>query len=988
MKLPRADTAALERVESRLAESEARYRRLAENAQDIVYRIRFLPAPALEYINPAVAAVTGYPPAELMADPLGFLQQRAHPDDQAVVRAALEGRQADGPIAFRMLRRDGTVVWLELRGTPVLDSTGRLEAVEGIARDITESKRIEAKLRLQAEVVRNMAGGVCMVKAGDETILYASPVFERMFGYAPGELNGEAISMLNAPSAGDPEATAQTIMGKLAQSGAWKGKLRSIRKDGAEFWTSASVSAFEHPEHGRVFVAVQEDVDDIQRAADALRDSEEKFRQIFEQTNEGIALVDETGAVIEWNRANERITGISRETAVSMPVWELQARYAAPDARGRDISESQKAMVLDALRTGQSPYFRRPFENAIVRSDGQRRLLQQLIFPVRTDKGCRIGVVMRDITDAKRSEMALRASEARERERADELQALMDAVPANVWIARDPDCRVITGNRSAAEFLRMAVDANHAKSVPERADTRHYRIFRHGREVPAEEMPVSRAARGAQVRDYAHDVVFDDGTIRHVTGNASPLRDAEGRLRGAVAAFIDVTAIRHMEDSLWRASKLEALGTLAAGVAHDFNNLLLAITGNARLASADLPADHAAQESLSEIAKAASRATSLVRQILAFGRSPEMEPAVIAVQPSVDEALGLLRVSLPAAIQIEKRYAAHPVRVLCHATEIHQMVTNLVNNAAQAIAARRPGEPAGRIVVGVEAVEIDADLERRLPDVPPGRYARLTVSDDGCGMDLAMQRRIFDPFFTTKPFGRGAGLGLSVVYGIVKSRAGAIDVSSQPGHGATFVIHLPSADAARGSSASAPAVPAAVPAAVPTAVPAAVPAAVPTAAAPYQPTDPVLPAAAGRVMVVDDEEPLVFLLSRVLRRMGYAVDGYTSPRQALDAFIAEPRAYNAVVTDLSMPGMTGIDLARALRAARQDVLIVMTTGYVRPDDQAAVAQAGIQELILKPNTVDELGQVLDRMFSDPTRRFRSSPPPAAGATATTAANTS
>ncbi|HEV8644387.1 MAG TPA: ATP-binding protein, partial [Burkholderiales bacterium] len=330
---------------------------------------------------------------------------------------------------------------------------------------------------------------------------------------------------------------------------------------------------------------------------------------------------------------------------------------------------------------------------------------------------------------------------------------------------------------------------------------------------------------------------------------------------------------------------------------------------------------------LLEIDKASARAADLVQRILAFSRQQEIKRKVVQLQPVVEEALKLIRPTLSAMIEIKARFAANVPEVAADSSQIHQLIMNLATNSAHAIAAG-----IGLIEISLDAPTVTADFARTSADLREGRYARLSVSDNGCGMDKATLERIFDPFFTTKPAGQGTGLGLSTVDGIMRSHEGAVTVYSQPGKGTTFHLYFPAiGDAATEIEA---------------------------------PQQEVARGKGEKVLYVDDEDALVRLSTRTLNRLGYRVSGFASPVEALNAFRSHPHDFDVVVTDLSMPGMSGFDLARALLEIRPDVPIVMTSGYVRPEDQEMASRLGIRELILKPNTVSELGRILDELLGD------------------------
>ena len=336
---------------------------------------------------------------------------------------------------------------------------------------------------------------------------------------------------------------------------------------------------------------------------------------------------------------------------------------------------------------------------------------------------------------------------------------------------------------------------------------------------------------------------------------------------------------------------------------------------------------------LTEIEKAGARAAGLVRRILTFSRRQEPVKKVVELAPVIVEALALLRVALPANIAIRTEFADALPPVAIDTTQMHQIVMNLGTNAAHAMA-----DSGGELLVSLDALCLDERLreDEGLLELAEGRYVRLTFKDSGHGMDRATRERVFEPFFTTHPMSGGTGLGLSVVHGIVKSHEGAITVQSEPQKGTTFQIFLPQATPSEGHDQ-----------------------------APAQAAE---PGQGEHLLYVDDDEALVFLATRVLTRSGYQVTGCIDPMQALEMFRANPRRYDAVVTDLSMPRMSGSELAREMQRARPDVPIILTSGFIPPADKLREEFSGITAIILKPDTVDELAKVLRQTLAGAKRR--------------------
>jgi len=328
---------------------------------------------------------------------------------------------------------------------------------------------------------------------------------------------------------------------------------------------------------------------------------------------------------------------------------------------------------------------------------------------------------------------------------------------------------------------------------------------------------------------------------------------------------------------------------------------------------------------LQEVDKASQRAAQLVQRILAFSRQNEPQREILSLRPIVEEALQLLRSTLPAMIEMRSSYSVDLPNVSADSTQIHQVVMNLITNAAHAI-----GEGPGYVSVSIESIQLAPESSAAAGNLPPGRYVCLSVSDTGVGMGPETIDRIFDPFFTTKPAGQGTGLGLSVVHGIVRGLGGGITVHSAPMEGTLFRVYFPVAEHRQ------------------------------TEAMPVR-HDPS-PGRGQRVMYIDDEDALVFLAKRTLERLGYHVSGFNDPSLALEAFRNDPGAFDVIVTDQSMPGMSGLHLSEAMLRIRADVPIVMTSGYVRASDRETALRIGVRHLIPKPNTIDELGHALVRLF--------------------------
>jgi len=380
---------------------------------------------------------------------------------------------------------------------------------------------------------------------------------------------------------------------------------------------------------------------------------------------------------------------------------------------------------------------------------------------------------------------------------------------------------------------------------------------------------------------------------------------------------------QQLEEQLRQAQKLEALGTLAGGIAHDFNNILSGIVAFSQVSAAENPDNPELQKNLGEVVKAGRRAANLVQQILSFSRQGKPEKQSQQLAPVVDEALTLLRATLPANIQIERNIAHDLPDALVNSTQVHQLVMNLGTNASHAIK-----DQPGRFTVSLQRVSLSEGEASREAELAAGDYLRLVVTDTGRGMDEATRRRIFEPFFTTKRAGGGSGLGLSVVHGIVKEHGGAIRVDSVVAQGTTITIYLP---------------------------------ALATSAAPAVVQREALARGAGqRVLFVDDEPSLRDVGRKMLLRLGYEPVVFDNSEAVWAAFQKDPSGYDALVTDLSMPGLSGVDLARQMLELKPRFPIVLASGFGGKLTRADAQKLGIRELLSKPLDFETLAKALEQ----------------------------
>jgi PAS domain S-box-containing protein len=413
-----------------------------------------------------------------------------------------------------------------------------------------------------------------------------------------------------------------------------------------------------------------------------------------------------------------------------------------------------------------------------------------------------------------------------------------------------------------------------------------------------------------------------DGYVRAIAGCATPIRDAHGQVQGLVLVVRDITAPKGVEAQLRQSQKLAAIGTLAGGIAHEFNNILASIIGFTELTVDDVPPESRAWNNLQKVLQAGLRAKQVVQQLLAFSRQSPPVRESVQLDQIIRESLTLLRASLPSTISL--RYYGQPGGgpVLADPAQMHQVVMHLGTNAADAM---RPA--GGCLEVSLDTVHVPAEATDS-PSLSPGAYVRMRVRDTGCGMAPEVQERIFEPFFTTKDVGEGTGMGLATVHGIVSGHGGTITVSSRCGRGTTFTVYLPQRE-----QTLAPILPVPVP----------------------------LLQEQGCALLIDDEAMLVQLGCTQLQRLGYEAVGCTDSRVALDTFRAAPTRFDFVITDSTIPGMTGMTLARELQRLRPNLPVILCSGSHEGLDPERAAAQGIAAVLLKPWTPQELARTIQQV---------------------------
>ena len=644
------------------------------------------------------------------------------------------------------------------------------------------------------------------------------------------------------------------------------------------------------------------------RAEHSLRDSEERFRRLAENAPDVIFRY----RLEAMPGRCEFISGAVERLSGYRP----EEFYAQPLLAVKIVHPEDRHIVHGLIERGELP--RDAAEIRWVAKDGRTIMTEQRFVPIHDAAGRLVAIegIARDITERKRTE--------------EQVTLLSRA------IAESPVGVDITDGVGRLAFVSDPLCAMSGFSRGELLGE------------PAEILLSPRNPSGFQdeLREKLEQGLTWQGELHCrrkngedyvVRATLTPLRDERGRIRHCVAVKEDIThwkreqeGRRLLEAQLYQAQKMESIGTLAGGIAHDFNNILTGILGFTEIAKLSVKNDHPVSGALDEVRKAGLRARDLVAQILTFSRQREVRQVPLDLGRAVGEALKFLRASAPATITIKRHLAAGTINA--DPTQIHQIVLNLCTNAIHAM-----GDRPGVLSVAVEPAAVDEALAAKMPKIIPGDYLCLRVHDTGHGMDEATLRRVFDPFFTTKQPGEGTGLGLAVVQGIVSVHGGGIAVESEPGVGSTFRVFFPVSSQA--ATVAVPGVP--------------------------------VPLGRGQhVLVVDDESSVGTFTGVRLEQLNYRVLVFDDPRRALAAVRANPRTVDALVTDYMMPGLTGLDLIREIRALGSAAPAVLITGNRGQVSGELLGQTQNVSLLDKPFSGDDIARALHAAFAG-----EPSPPP-------------
>ena len=844
-----------------------------------------------------------------------------HPDDaERTIAAWQECVRTEGiwDIEHRYRGVDGQYHYVLARGIPVRNDQGQITCWAGINLDIDHLKQMQedlrrsrddlelrvqertAQLRRQAELL-DLAHDAVILSDTEGRIAFWNKGAEDTYGFTREEATGKFVQeLLQAKS----DIPLKDIVDRVNREGRWEGELVHTCKEGKEV-TVHSRWALRHDEvtGSAEIMEVNRDITVRKRAEEALRVMGEYNRSLIDASVDPLVTIDPEGRVSDVNIATERVTGYPRERLIGT---DFSNYFTDP--------EKAKAVYEQVFREG----IVRDYALEIRHRDGHRTPVLYNASVYKDEAGAVIGVfaAARDITERKRAEAALKESEETARARLMEIETYYSMTPIGLCIL-DKEFRYLTVNERLAEINGLPVSAHLGRTIREvapavadLAEETARRIIKTGESISNIEFTAETAER--------------PGIKRTFRATWFPFKDTHEQVTRVGAMVEEITEQCRLEEQLRQAQKMEAIGTLAGGIAHDFNNILAAIIGFAEMVEEDLPQGSPSIRHVQRVLNAASRGRDLVRQILAFSRKTELTSRPLRLSPLVEETVQLLRASLPTTIQINVSIKAGRETILASPAEVQQILMNLATNAGRAMR-----EKGGILSIILTDTDFEPDSPVTDPVTEPEKYVALVVKDTGVGMSPDVMARIFEPFFTTDGVGEGTGMGLAVVYGIVKSLRGTITVESEPGIGSTFRVFLPVA---------------------------------PTDGESEGRKVQEAPTGTEHILFVDDEDLLVEWGQAALERLGYTVTVLTDSTEALSLFSSDPSRFDLVITDQTMPKLTGLQLARNLLTIRSNIPIILCTGHSDSVSPQKVKEAGIKEFLMKPLGKQALGEAIRKVL--------------------------
>lgn len=875
----------------------------------------------IAYINTAGLKILGATSAEQFVGRPAF--DILHPDfHQEVLRRFAQMRASGKPVARieeRFVRVDGQPIDVEVSAAPI--SWQGTDSFLVCFSDISSRKQTETTTRRlqehlgQAQVIAHLGSWEWDIRSGNEIW---SDEQGRIFGYEPGSVTPIHDTFKNALHPEDRDRVLEAVERSLSSGAPYDVECRIIQTGGdIRFVRCRGIVERDAADQPIRMAGTVQDVTENKLIEQVAQEREMQFKLVVESAPNGMLMVSQDGIISLANAQIETMFGYAREELLGRSVEMLipeRFRPAHPEHRQAFLA----APTARAMGEGRELYG--------LRKDGTEFPVEIGLNPLQASSGPMVLASIADITMRRQSEQALRES----RERLD-----LAVQAAHVGIFEHD-------HRTDSLYWSPILQSIFGVSAEEPASLQRYVELIHRTDRDRILTAIRRAHDPTSDGEYhvEHQIVRPDGDVRHVSLRSLTLFDGEGAARvpsRTIGTVVDITDRKKAEACLRDASKMEAIGTLAGGIAHEFNNSLTAVLGFSELALPLMPPDSKAHRHIQQVITAGRKSRELVHQLLTFSRQSDQVRCPLSLHSLVKESLKLLRPTIPSWIDLREQIAKSIRPISANATQMHQMILNLVENALRAM--QKTG---GILELELQDKEFVTDQITPSGRLAAGCYACLTVRDSGEGMEPEVASRIFDPFFTTKPLGEGRGMGLSVVHGIVTAHGGTIVVESQLEVGTTVSVYLP---------------------------------ALPPCASSALAKDEPLPQGHECVLFVDDEESLARLGGEMLESLGYYPVVRMSAAEAWQAFQVAPERFDLLITDQTMPGMSGELLACECQRLRPALPVILCTGSDQALSADEARSRGITEFVLKPLMLRDLAHTIRRVLDLPAPVLLPSPVP-------------
>lgn len=888
------DITAQKQAEKKLLESEERYRVAIEHSNDGVAIMR---EDRHIYVNRKFLEIFGYDsPDEVIGRALSLV---VHPDDLAMVAKHNRGRQrgdlAPSRYEFRGIRKDGRIVYIEISAAGTIYQG--IPASLAYFRDVTDRKQAEEALKESEERYRliseNVMDVICLHDP-DSRYVYVSPSAETVLGYTPQEALGRSPYDLFEP--GERERILAPSHRKVTHD-----KVSDItvyktrKKDGSYIWLETKVKPILDPDGAlRYILTASRDVTERIQAEEALGNSEEKYRNIFENAVMGIFQTTPDGRFLSANTALARMYG-----------------YDSPDEMITDIVDMKNQLYVNPEdRTRFTMLFEdhgsvEGFETELYHRDGSRLWISMNARAVLSEDGavlCYEGTA-EDITKRKQAEEKYRSIFE------NAVMGIFQTSPEGRYLSINPAGARMYGYDSPGDMKQSVTDI--AQQIYVRPEDR--KRFK-------EIMAIKDSLEGFEAEHYRKD-----GSKIWTSMNARAVRDASGMILYYETTAENITDRKHLQAQLLQSQKMEAIGTLAGGVAHDFNNILMAVIGYSNLLQAKMEMDDPLRLYVDQILASSLKAANLTQSLLAFSRKQVIELKPLKVSTILNGIEKLLRRLLPEDIELKIDSLAPDTTIMADISQMDQVLLNLATNAKDSM------PKGGTFSLATKEVKLGNEFKKVHGFGEPGKYAVISATDTGIGMDEKVKAKIFEPFFTTKEVGKGTGLGLSIVYGVVKQHNGYITVMSRVGRGTTFQIYLPK-----------------------------------TNVMPKEATDVPVSTRGGTetILLAEDNADLRGLMREVLISEGYTVIEAVDGEDCVQRFMEQKDVIALLILDVVMPKKDGKEAYEAIRKVKPDIRTIFASGYTGDVVFDKGVRDGAFDFISKPVRPDELlakvRSVLDR----------------------------